>query len=116
MKLVTNIAIDYPTGITSMGNAIVTGVLGTKAFMEDMSIYVNYTYSVEAGDFRDGTGSFKLPQADIQAMYDAVSDGLPDPNIDYTNYIETTFYKAFVNEMVTTFTGLTSASQITIEE
>jgi len=116
MKLVTNIAIDYPTGITSMGNAIVTGELGTKGFMEDMSIHVNFTYSVEAGDFRDGSGVFTLPKEDVQAMYDAVSSGLPDPNVDYVSYIETTFYKAFVNEMVATFSGLTSASQVDIVE
>ena len=112
MNLVTNIAIDYSTGVGKNGNGIVTGVLGTKAFMSDMSLTVNYTYTSADGDLVDGNGSFTLPASDVQAMYNAVSAGLPDPNVDFNGYIETAFYKAFINQMVSTFEGLTSASQV----
>jgi len=112
MNIITNIEIPYSAGVGKTETGFVSGFLGTKAFMENGDVKANWTYTVPNGDIRDATGSITILEADVQAMYDAVSTGLPDPNVSFNDYISTVFYKAFINEMVSSFDGLTSASQV----
>lgn len=110
MNLETNISIDYSTGVGSTSNGVVKGYLGTKAFMEDGSLTVNYRYEAEGVIIK--RDSMEVPKDNVQAMYDAVKSGLPSADADFNLYIETAFYKAFINEMVVTFSGLADASQV----
>ena len=112
MKLVTNIKIDYPTGVDTVGNDFVTLELGTKAFTKDMGLHVNPEYSVPNGDFKADIDSFVRPKTDLQALYDVISTGLPDPNVDFPAYIETMFMEAAKIEFMNTFSGITALTQI----
>lgn len=112
MNLETNDAINYSAGIGKTGNGIVKGYLFAKVFMPDGSLKVAYTYDVDGTVIK--SDSMSIPSENVQAMYDSVSSGLPDPDVDFNLYIETAFYKAFINEMVTTFDGLDNASQVSL--
>ena len=114
MKLVTNIPINYSTGPGSIANGIVTGTLTTMLIMPDMSITMNYIYSSEEGDLPIMGDRLKLTAEQLQGMYDTVNADLPDPSTDFGLFLETIFYKAFVHQMVLSFTDLTLPSQIDI--
>ena len=86
-----------------MKAGIISGYLNAKTVLQDGSIQIAYEYKVPDNDIKLSTGVFTVLANDVQAMYDAVSSGLPDPDTDFNLYFETAFYKAFVNQMVLTF-------------
>jgi len=101
MKIRTKIDVAYNSGVTGTKTGIVEGTLQDGLWLDNFNkVGANYIYS--AGGVQFYKNAFLIEGENIQLMYDAVKDLVPE-GLSFKDEQQYLFYFGFMFEMAQTF-------------